>query len=1257
MEYYKEMDLVGGGRCYSLQWNDPSVFKSKVVVVLLVNKNADGLKESVNSVLGQVVTVPISLLIINDSQDNNWARLLDEKIMDSRIVVAGCECGKAWKARNIAHRIIWTEFKEFEWICRLDCDDKFATKNVITSTLAAIESTKPDAHWALSANRQIENGRLNDLINRPSTDLFEPEYLLKRLNDMKEGILDGELPSCNLWVRNGMRCHYPGVDSAEDHWLVANLLVTQKEEGCILPDIVHTDYKLYGTVTMNNVKKGLYQHSRELLYLSVRQWLGHDVDDEGLICLGWGGEGSVWLKDGICIKRFYDSNLTDDQAIWHGKINNGRHLPDATWKKINNRWEAHYKYLSSSPCDNISISQISRFIRFCIDAGIVCLNITRKNFRLLDGELFFVDIGRFILPLELRYFRDMCARLYLLFVKGYSDVQLDSITHEIRNNVGRMRSIDGFEDFFHREVHLWFMSHGQHAKPFRNVLPGPRHHEDVTIMIKCCSMEAHSLEKQCNHIFSQICQSDSYAEKILLVDSFKSPFLRQYDEGDFGLLMEKARKLVADGIIDEIWITPDPEDKGTNASINKDWFGVDCDATHTIKGVPLTPQLWGFENVKTRYVLQMDADVIIGRDQKHNVIGEMLEAIKKEKVFGVGFNIPQPKGATFKPYDGQYVPEVRLGLIDLERLKKNRPFPNDVEDGKLTLGWYRSVEKYQGENDWRSLRGGDPRSYYIHPLNDSKRDIVFLDRVTDLVEQGIVPKVQRSEWDLKGDYEDWCYNERKEPIVVLIYGTKTEYHWARACLKSLFMQEDVDWGAIVIDDCSDYSYQSWLFNQIEQNRERITLVRLRSKNDNLNFINNIVSEICINLEQIVIGLKIDEVMMHPHVIKEIFTQFKNKQGLLWTNIYLANKPLGLDKSKPEDQIPDIITDRYGLPIQIRAVRHNDIDLLLSVLGYANEQGRNEVANVDDNALVIPKYSFYNNKKGKNETKTLRPTIYIPNLNRIEIDITYDCNLRCPGCCRSCSQAPCKIHMPLEMIDSFINETEINGIEWESVHILGGEPTLHPEFHEIIQKLDEWFEKYSPNTDLKVISNGAGKRVNDALAEMPTRWLYNRSFKNDSSTDYFEPFNQAPIDLEKWKDEDFRKGCWITQDSGIGLTPLGYFHCAIAGGIERIMQFGKGLDRIPKHPWEFLDIMDTYCRFCGHFLNDIYHNRLQQRELSLDPNTMSKSWIRAYDTWPDRKSKIKLERRKKLRQALVIQENKKVRAKAETLMNAMREDGK
>jgi len=247
----------------------------------------------------------------------------------------------------------------------------------------------------------------------------------------------------------------------------------------------------------------------------------------------------------------------------------------------------------------------------------------------------------------------------------------------------------------------------------------------------------------------------------------------------------------------------------------------------------------------------------------------------------------------------------------------------------------------------------------------------------------------------------------------------------------------------------------------------------------------------------------------------------------------------------------------------------------------------------------------------------RPTRYIPNTRRIEIDITYACNLKCTGCDRSCTQAPEIKHLPLAAVEKLIQETESQNRVWESVHVLGGEPTLHPDFHKIIGVLDEWFQEHSPATELKVISNGYGKTVQEKLSLIPGHWHHDRSYKASPIQQHFEAFNQAPIDLKGWEHEDFSKGCWITEYCGVALTPQGYFPCAVAGGIERVMRFGHGLEFINDEALG--DMLTGYCRYCGHFLQDGYRTRANREEV--DTGTLSPIWQHAYRQW-------RVERKKK-----------------------------
>ena len=64
--------------------------------------------------------------------------------------------------------------------------------------------------------------------------------------------------------------------------------------------------------------------------------------------------------------------------------------------------------------------------------------------------------------------------------------------------------------------------------------------------------------------------------------------------------------------------------------------------------------------------------------------------------------------------------------------------------------------------------------------------------------------------------------------------------------------------------------------------------------------------------------------------------------------------------------------------------------------------------------------------------------------------------------------------------------------------------------------------------------------------------------------------------------DYTCGCRIIEDCGLGLTPSGYYMCAVAGGIDRIFQYNLGRKEIPDESDTLSDQMSAFCSLCGHF---------------------------------------------------------------------------
>jgi len=200
---------------------------------------------------------------------------------------------------------------------------------------------------------------------------------------------------------------------------------------------------------------------------------------------------------------------------------------------------------------------------------------------------------------------------------------------------------------------------------------------------------------------------------------------------------------------------------------------------------------------------------------------------------------------------------------------------------------------------------------------------------------------------------------------------------------------------------------------------------------------------------------------------------------------------------------------------------------------------------------------------------------------IELDLTYRCNLQCRNCNRSCTQAPSRRDISVARIAAFIRESVATGRSWERIRLLGGEPTLHPEFTAIIEMLMNYRASANPGLRIVVCTNGCGPYVRRRLDDLPAAIHIKNTWKGGRQR-LFRPFNVAPIDRLLYRWADTTCGCRILEDCGLGLTPQGYYPCAIAGAIDRVFGFGRGRECLPPTGDDMREDLDRFCRLCGHF---------------------------------------------------------------------------
>ena len=752
--------------------------------------------------------------------------------------------------------------------------------------------------------------------------------------------------------------------------------------------------------------------------------------------------------------------------------------------------------------------------------------------------------------------------------------------------------------------------------------------EPVSLVIKACAQDCQTLYANVKHIIRQLVSPHSFCEYILALDTKTGGFLREFNPAaSWEALIEVAERLVAEGLIDRYIIMPEAE----ACAINARWFGIASPVCYSVKGAPVTPQLYLFEQVRGKYVLQMDSDVMIGReDRRHPFLEEMVRELERHpEVVSVGFNIYQPKTVSFAPYNGYkgggYVPEVRLGLFDLERMKALRPFPNAVVEGRWHYTWFRAMHQRQKEVGVASIRGGDRRSFYIHPQNYRKsRPEVWL-TIQDRVEQGYLPAVQEGAFDCAGSYYDWGLPLRQEPYVFLTTVRNISYPRLLRMFASVLAQRDKWWGWVIIDDASDNGLSLLLAYLVAPFRERITLIRNGIPQGALSNHFKGIHYFIHHPETVVITLDGDDALLGDRVLSQIAERYERQGadvvigrvyqnyrlqahyrypanfvspracgGNVWQHIRSFRKKLfdslelwELKRFGGKDKRWLELGADYAFMVPIVEMSQNPQQLEQFTYYYERDVAQytaEREATLQENLVYI-----LNLPRRSPQDVVSERRYFAPNLNRIEIDITYRCNLGCRACNRSCAQAPTTEQISVERIKSFVNESIAAGKCWEFINVLGGEPTLHPQLAEILSCLiKEYIRPHAPTAQIQIVSNGytaASRQQLAALrAQFPELLVDYASFKTSNTVDYFTPFNDAPVDDPAFAQADYTAGCWVARDCGVNLNPHGYYACSVCGAIDRITS--DNAHAIPSlaaiTPERLRAHLDAFCRYCGNF---------------------------------------------------------------------------
>jgi hypothetical protein len=869
--------------------------QASVIVGLSHRNHPSGLNEALRSAMAQDMADDLAFLVLDDSSDEGWMQLLEADLLsDPRLVVAAGRFGSPPQSRNGLLDVVDECFPNAKWVARMDADDHFAEPASLRALVQAGDQS--DSLFVIGSNRLSVDGEVLPAVNWAMAETLQNQ---DRLNAFIQAFcrqqVPNELPSCNLLLRTRSGIRYPHANSAEDHWLVAGLLMHRPHEGCVVTEPAYAVYSLGGVVTQANQKSDAWAKSRLALAQAAEVWHGAQMVPDVMV-LGWGQEGVVWRESSGTFKRFYPYSLTSEA------LSEIRSLVATVGDAViafdicDDSATGSLIRLASEPLQEPGQRwplELSRhFLQRLYRAGVVTSNVKRDNLRITaSGALQYIDIGRDILRLTASRFLDCAARLYAIGALGWSDHEL-ARRRTPERQVEALSMLAGFDAFYGelmRSLHPACLLDTADAVP----LSEPAVHPDVTLLIKCCPQDARAAHLQVQHLVSELGMRARFAKKVLLIDPFEGPYLRQFAEGDLSMLRVAASQLHQAGLIDEVWVAPtDPVDV---REINEQWFALpQVSASRTAQGAPVATQLWAFDRVVTPFVLQMDIDVLIGgSDVHHDVIADMKCACVEQGVWCVGFNIPQADEG-FKVYTGepdQFAPEVRCGLLNLERIKNHRPFANPLSGPRLLWMWHQALRHAQPKNGMRSVRGGDSRTFYIHPRNDDKSQVA-LDTIRDQVGQGRIPVGQRGEWDLVVSAE-WGYPRRSEELVFLLFGRETPAGKLERCLASLRAQSCQDFGVIVIDDGGCPLRAAELPHRLGSMSDRVTLIRRPIRVGYMDNFRESIEQICVNPDTLLVVLDQDDALMHVDAVQMLMDAWRSGADLINAPMFRPDKPLTL----------------------------------------------------------------------------------------------------------------------------------------------------------------------------------------------------------------------------------------------------------------------------------------------------------------------------------------------------------------------------
>ena len=203
---------------------------------------------------------------------------------------------------------------------------------------------------------------------------------------------------------------------------------------------------------------------------------------------------------------------------------------------------------------------------------------------------------------------------------------------------------------------------------------------------------------------------------------------------------------------------------------------------------------------------------------------------------------------------------------------------------------------------------------------------------------------------------------------------------------------------------------------------------------------------------------------------------------------------------------------------------------------------------------------------------------------LEIQILLACNFECHACDQFSNFHGIswvkKATMTMAQIHHFIGEVQAANAFFGRIRLVGGEPSLHPRFHEIVRLLHEELLLRGHIVQLEIVTNGSHpEKIQPVKHLLKVRVSDN----NDKNKHHIANMRWTPHELGYEG-----KTCRSPWHCGWSLNYYGFFPCSAGAGVAKLRDWMVEWQRLELPTggvYETWPELQKLCNFCPYGLRD------------------------------------------------------------------------